>query len=69
MSNKLGIMAASILAGVSAMPFSPFGNDEPRRHRPILDGIKDGLKATQADLLAKSHGKQSKRAKRRKGEQ
>jgi len=65
MSNKLGIMAVSMLAGLSAMPFSPRWHREEtqRRSRRPAD-----IRATQADLLAKSHGKQSKRAKRRKGD-
>jgi len=64
----IGMMAGSIVAGLSTMPFSPFGVTETRGHNPFIDGIKEGPKGSIDDLFAKSNGKRSKRAKRRKGE-
>jgi len=67
MGKHLGMMAAVTVAGLATMPFSPFGFTEERRHNPLLDGIKEGPKGSIDDLFAKSQGKRSKRAKRRKG--
>jgi len=60
--------AAAIAAVAMLMPQSTFYSEDYDPPRKRWKHIPDALRATEADLLGKSHGKsKSKRAKRRKG--